>query len=150
MPATELAGRKVTVTARMDSIRIGYVSIFGHDCDVEYVPMESGFVVNIPYGDSSEDKHYQIAMDTVRQWVRDGRLHIINDEAYCSILTMDDILTDVYGDHGKSERGKEESEIYSAVQKSKSETKDSRTIDEFGDIVDKMAHGEFDDMDLAF
>ena len=112
--------------------------------------MESGFVMNIPYDDSSEDKKYQIAMDTVRQWIRDGRLRIINDEAYRSILTMDDILTDIYGDHGKSERGKEESEIYSAVQKSKSETKDSRTIDEFGDIVDKMAHGEFDDMDLAF
>lgn len=134
------------MTARMDSIRIGYVSIFGHDCDVEYVPMESGFVVNIPYGDSSEDEQYQIARNTVRQWIRDGRLCIINDEAYRSILTMDDILTDIYG----SDRGKEESEIYSAVQKSetkKSETKDLLTSDTT-DRLDDFA--VFNTMDLAF
>lgn len=141
MPATELAGRKVT--ARMDSIRIGYVSIFGHDCDVEYVPMESGFVVNIPYGDSSEDKKYQITRDTVRQWVQDRRLQELDDKTYCSIMTMNDVLADVYGDHGESERGKEESEIYNAVQKSKSEVKDSPTIA----VIDELISSKFDDMD---
>lgn len=125
----------------MDSIRIGYVSIFGHNCDVEYVLMESGFVVNIPYGDSSEDKQYQITRDTVRQWVQDGRLCVINDEAYRSILTMDDILTDIYG----SDRGKEENEIYSAVQKS--ETKDQLTSDAT-DRLDDFA--VLNTMDLAF
>lgn len=116
MPATELAGKR-KVKTRMDNIIIGYVPIFRHKCAVEYVLMEKRFVVHIPYGDSCEDKQYQVSWETVKQWNHEGKLYEFDYETY-QILC--EIFADKYNDDPDgSDMWKEISEIYSAVQQLK-------------------------------
>lgn len=130
----------------MKSIKIGHVSILWHDCDVEYVPMESGFVVSIPHGDSGDDKQYPITRDTVRKWAHDGRLLNLDDDAYLSIETMNDILTDAYQHHNQNDRGKEEGEIYDTIQKSVKESETKAPLTLFADDEwDAEAFGNFGD-----